>query len=177
MSLFGSSPDESGLSATPARSNQKSSLFDDQEAGQSKGGSTLFNDDAADQESPWSMPTPRKGGNADPVKTLLSANDVPESYIDAYDSFNESDYNAGGGKVSLAGVKKLVEGSGISSADQDKVLSLVTGGQGTPLGRSEFNVLFALIGLSKEGEEVSLDSVDERRRSELYFYDGEFNLF
>ena len=170
MSLFGSSPDESGLSAAPAQSNHKSSLFDDQETGQSKGGSTLFNDDVAEQESPWSMPTPRKGGKADLVKTLLPANDVPESYIDAYDSFSESDYNVESGKISLDGARKLVESTSIGKAEQDEIIKLVTGGQGHPLGRGELNVLLALIGLSKEGEELSLDAVDERRRSELYCY-------
>ena len=175
MSLFGSSPDDSGLSAAPARSNHKSSLFDENEAGDSKGEASLFNDDAANEESPWSMPTPRKAGNA--VRTLLSANDVPESYIDAYDSFGESEYSVDGGKVSLSGARKLFEGSGINVTEQDSIVKLVTGGQGNSLGRNEFNVLLALIGLSKEGEEVSLDSVDERRRSELHPYDRRRSSF
>jgi sorting nexin-8 len=34
------------------------------------------------------------------------------------------------------------------------------------LGRSEVNVLLAMIGLAQEGDEVTLDGVDERKRSE-----------
>lgn len=42
------------------------------------------------------------------------------------------------------------------------------GRTGVDLGRNEFNVLLALIGLVQEGEVASLDGVDERRRSELF---------
>lgn len=164
MSLFGSSPDES---APPARSDRKSSLFDDDQPSGAKGGSSLFDDEAAEGESPWSVPTPKKAGNSDPVKTLLPANDVPESYIDAFDGLRDTGYNVGGGKIKVSGAKKVFEGSGVDATEEDRILKLVTKGQESPLGRSEFNVLLALIGLYQEGEETSLDSVDERRRGEL----------
>ncbi len=164
MSLFGSSPDES---APPARYDQKSSLFDDDQPSGAKGGSSLFDDEAAEGESPWSVPTPKKAGKSDPIKTLLPANDVPESYIDAFDALRDTEYKADGGKIKLSGAKKVFEGSGVDATEEDRILKLVTKGQESPLGRSEFNVLLALIGLSQEGEETSLDSVDERRRSEL----------
>jgi len=165
MSLFGSSPDESGLSAPPARSDQRSSLFDDEQPPESKNGSGLFNDEATNGDSPWSMPPPKKANKRDPVMTLLPSNDVPESYIDAFNALGDTEFRAEGGKITVSGARKLFEGSGLDEAEQDRIVKLVTGGQGSALGRSEFNVLLALTGLSQEGGEASLDSVDERRRS------------
>lgn len=166
MSLFGSSPDDSSLSAQPARSDQKSSLFDDEQTPGAKLGSSLFDDDGTNGASPWDMPTPKKAGRSDLVKRLLPASDVPESYVDAFDALRETTYKAEGGQIGIAGAKKLFEGCGLDVLEQDRILKLVTGGQETGLGRNEFNVLLALIGLSRESEEASLDAVDERRRSE-----------
>ena len=165
MSLFGSSPDDSSSTAQPARSNQKSSLFDDEQSG-SKSGTSLFDNEGNGEASPWDMPTPKKAGRSDLVKRLLPPSDVPESYIDAFDALRETSYKAEGGQIGTAATKKLFEGSGLDAPAQDRILKLVTGGQETSLGRSEFNVLLALIGLSQESEEASLDAVDERRRSE-----------
>ena len=57
----------------------------------------------------------------------------------------------------------------MTAADQAKILNLVLpGGQETSsdgLGRNEFNVLLALIGLAQEGEDITFDAVDERRNS------------
>ena len=166
MSLFGSSPDDSTLSAQPARPNQKSSLFDDEQTLDAKSGTSLFQDEGANGGSPWDMPTPKKAGRSDLVKRLLPPSDVPESYIDAFDALRETEYKAEGGEIGIAGARKLIEGCGLNASEQDRILKLVTGGQRTALARSEFNVLLALIGLSQESEEASLDSVDERRRSE-----------
>ena len=166
MSLFGSSPDDSSLSAQPARPNQKSSLFDDEQTPGAKSGSSLFEDEGTNGGSPWDMPTPKKAGRNDLVRRLLPASDVPESYIDAFDTLRETSYKAEGGQIRIAGAQKLFEGIGLDTSEQDRILKLVTGGQETGLGRSEFNVLLALIGLSQESEEASLDSVDERRKSE-----------
>lgn len=166
MSLFGSSPDDSSSSAQPARPNQKSSLFDDERKLDAKSGTSLFEDEGTNGSSPWDMPTPKKAGRSDLVKRLLPPSDVPESYIDAFDALRETRYKAEGGQIGIAGAKKLFEGSGLDASQQDIILKLVTGGQGTGLARNEFNVLLALIGLSQEGEEASLDSVDERRRGE-----------
>ena len=165
MSLFGSSPDDSSLSAQPARPNQKSSLFDDEQRQDTKSGTSLFEDEGTNGGSPWDMPTPKRPGKSDLVKKLLPASDVPESYIDAFDALRETSYKAEGGQIGIAGAQKLFEGSGLDASEQDRILKLVTSGQGTGLARNEFNVLLALIGLSQESEEISLDSVDERRRS------------
>ena len=165
MSLFGSSPDESGISAPPARSGQKSSLFDDEQPSGPKSGSDLFNDEATNGDSPWSMPTPKKASKDDPVRTLLSGANVPESYIDAFDTLEGTEHKGEDGRVKMSGAKKLFEGTGLNDAERDRIIQIVTGGQASSLGRNEFNVLLALIGLSQEGEEASsLDSVDERRR-------------
>ena len=166
MSLFGSSPDDSSLSTAPTR-DQKSSLFDDEQRPSTKSGNSLFDDQGANGDSPWSMPTPKRASKGELVKTLLPASDVPESYIDAFDILGASGYKVDGGKIGIAGVKKLFEGSSVDASNQDRIIKLVTGEQAHALGRSEFNVLLALIGLSEEREEASLDSVDERRKSEL----------
>ena len=167
MSLFGSSPDESGLSTPAARSDQKPSLFNDEQPANTKGGSSLFDDEPTNASSPWSIPTPKKPSNANPVKTLLPPSAVPESYIDIFDALRTTEYKAEGERINVSSARKLFEGSGLDGAEQDRILNLVTGGHGNLLGCNEFNVLLALVGLSQEGEEASsLDSVDERRKSE-----------
>lgn len=165
MSLFGTSPD-----ATP--SNTKSSLFDDETPSRSgaKQGSGLFADSGDDGgDSPWAFISPKKQSRGNPVKTLLPATEVPDSYIDAYDALLESGEQTGGG-LSLTTVKRLLGETGVSSGIQLEILRIVQGGQdeGAGFGRAEFNVLLALIGLAQEGEELTLDAVDERRRSKAY---------
>ena len=169
MSLFGSSRDDSS-SSKPAASPDPKSLFSDDRAPTTVSGSSLFDDQNENGDSPWSMPTPKKSGKADLAKTLLPASDVPESYIDAYDILLESGYREGAGSISFAGAKKIFEGSGLSGVDQKKILNIVTGGQEPAggLNRNQVNVLLALTGLSQEKEEATLDGVDERRKGELF---------
>lgn len=116
------------------------------------------------------MPTPKKAARRDLVKTLLQATDVPESYVDAYDRTLASGDRVGAG-IGLTEIKKILESSGLSPTVQAQVLNLVLpGGQEavSGLGRSEFNVLLALIGLGQEDEDPTLDGVDERRRRESF---------
>lgn len=113
------------------------------------------------------MPTPKRAARQNLVKNLLPATDVPDSYIDAYDKLLDSGDRVGAG-IGLTGVKNILHSSGLNPADQSAVLNLVIpGGRDTEnaIGRSEFNVLLALIGLVQEGEDATLDGVDERRRS------------
>ena len=113
------------------------------------------------------MPTPKKNARRELVKTLLPGTDVPETYVDAYDTVFETGQVGSG--IGLTGVKNILGGSGLGPADQAAILNLVVpGGQETAngLGRGEFNVLLALIGLAQEGDEITLDGVDERRRSD-----------
>ena len=164
MSLFG---DDSSLDHPTTQAEQKS-LFNDETAPAGKSHSSLFDDNGNGGDSPWSMPTPKKAGRSDLVKTLLPASAVPESYIDAYDALLESEYKSASGTISLAGAKQLLETSGLTSREQGRALDLVSSGHGNgaELGRNEMNVLIALIGLSQEKEELSLDGVDERRGGE-----------
>lgn len=176
MSLFGSSPDESSVISQTRRPESKS-LFDDQETPGVAPNSSLF-DDSTGGPSPWGLPTPKKAGKSELVKTLLPASSVPESYVDVYDTLLESGYKTASATVSLAGVQKIYEGAGIDSAEQARILRLITSGQNAEkgLGRSEFNVLLALIALSQQDEESTLDGVDERRKSSYKLYINQYQI-
>lgn len=171
MSLFGTSPD-----AAPASSNVKSSLFaEDSPGARSKSASGLFSDDTeTNDDSPWGFqPTPKKQARGTLVKTLLPASVVPESYIDAFDTLLANGEGVGSG-VSLTGVHQILQSAKLGADEQQRILDIVLP-QGSEaaegVGRGEFNVLLALVGLAQEGEELSLDSVDERRQS-MYVFQG-----
>ena len=167
MSLFGSSPD-GPASTDPVTQPQSKSLFDDEQVPVSTANQSLFADNTDDDKnSPWGLPTSKKPARGDLIRTLLPADEVPESYIDAFDTILDSRHRSGSG-ISLEGVKAVLASSGVGSGEQEGILKLVTSsGNESELGRNEFNVLLALIGLGQEGEEVTLDSVDERRKSKL----------
>ncbi|KAF4332744.1 sorting nexin mvp-1 [Fusarium beomiforme] len=162
MSLFGSSPTEDspglGPSTAPARRGG-GGLFDD-DAGTPKPSSSLF----ADDDSPWDMPTPRKQqSRADLIRNLLPGSDVPDSYIETFDTVVRED--GSGGQVTSGGVAKLFATARLGADAQARIMSLVAPGSGDVLlSRNEFNVLLALVGLAQEGEVISLDGVDERRK-------------
>ncbi|EMD65141.1 hypothetical protein GGP41_003780 [Bipolaris sorokiniana] len=160
MSLFGD--DDSN---TPPRPGQSSLLFDDDPKPAGRPGNSLFADDLGDNDSPWAFPTPKKAGREALVRSLLPPTDVPDSYIDAFDALLDAGYGHGNG-VSLVGVKQLLADSGIPAHAQSKILEIVLpAGGSAELGRNEFNVVFALIGLAQEHEDITLDSVDERKRN------------
>lgn len=153
MSLFGDEPD------APA-AKPKSSLFDDETA-KPKTGSGMFGDSTGDvdESSPWGFTPKKNSGRGSLVKSLLANADVPDVYIDTFDSLQS------GGSVVAADARQLLRESGISNSAQDTIWNIITSrAEVSSLGRSEFNVLLALIGLAQEGEELSLDAVDERRR-------------
>ena len=161
MSLFGDFPDDPPA-AKPTSTSK--SLFGEEAAPSAPSASSLFADDAADA-SPWSMPTPKKAARQTLVRSLLPGTDVPDSYIDAFDTVLDSDRVGSG--IGLTGVKNILQSSGLSPADQARILNLIIpGGLETAngLSRAEFNVLLALVGLGQEGEEITLDGVDERRK-------------
>lgn len=168
MSLFGTSPDDSSAADSAQRS--KTSLFADEPsfgAGSANfGSSSLFADDDG-VASPWNSNTGKRTSKQQLVKTLLPDSDAPESYIDAYDLVLSAGERAGTG-AGLTSVRELLSGSGISATDQAKILNLVLAGdtgRSNGLGRGEFNVLLALIGLAQEGEDLTFDAVDDRRKS------------
>lgn len=169
MSLFGSTPPESEpAAAAPTRAG---GLFDDDDDDTSRqhtkkaSSNSLFADEGGDgSDSPWDMPTPRKQqSRADLVRNLLPAGDVPDSYIEAFDTAVRLDENSG--RVGSNGIAKVFATAGIDDAAESRIKSLVVSGHDVSLGRAEFNVLLALVGLAQEGEYISLDGVDERRKS------------
>jgi sorting nexin-8 len=162
MSLFGSSPDESHAPALSSKS--RSSLFDDEPSPAAGSKSSLFADDDDASGSPWAMPTPKKGGRAELIKNLLPSSSVPDSYVELFDNLVTED--GAGGNISAAGVTKLLSSAKLGADQQSRINNIISsGGQLRELSRNEFNVLIALIALAQEGEDVTLDSVDERRRS------------
>ncbi|KAG4441273.1 hypothetical protein IFR05_003264 [Cadophora sp. M221] len=163
MSLFGSSPDQ----PSPAKaSKSRNSLFDDEPSPAPGSKSSLFaDDDNASNSSPWGMPTPKKAGRGEVVKNLLPAGVVPDSYIDTFDSLINGG-GGNGGKLTASGITKVLSASKIGAEEQSRIVSIITsGGQLSDISRNEFNVLLALIGLAQEREDITLDSVDERRRN------------
>ena len=168
MSLFGSSPDENNTPAISSKS--RNSLFDDEPSPVPGSKSSLFADDDASNGSPWGLPTPQKAKRGELILTLLPASDVPDSYIDIFDNVLRGGDGVGG-KVSAAGVAKVLSAGSLSAHDQSRIVSVITrSGQVADLSRNEFNVLLALIGLAQENEDITLDSVDERRKSKSMCY-------
>jgi sorting nexin-8 len=184
MSLFGSTPPDSepAKAATPIRS-RSGGLFDDDDDSHSRqhtkkaSSNSLFADDDAGNDSPWDMPTPRKQqSRADMIRNLLPAGDVPDSYIETFDTVVRLD--GGSGRVGSSGVAKLFASANVGSESESRIKSIIkTIGDDVSLGRGEFNVLLALVGLAQEGEVVSLDGVDERRRSKLTILPSDAPLF
>lgn len=165
MSLFGDEPTDNGpaLGSPPSH---RGGLFDDEPAS-GRNSSSLF-DDNSGASSPWDMPTPRKQrSRSEMIRSLLPASDVPESYIGAFDAVVGEDGQDG--QVTAAGIAKLFAVARLDADAQARIMALVAPGQGSDvlLSRNEFNVVLALIGLAQEGDIISLDGVDERRRSEL----------
>lgn len=185
MSLFGTSPTEERAPSTPSRSRGSrrgagSGLFDDDDARPSSGGGGgLFADDDhhghADSnqgraDSPWDMPTPRKQqSRAELIRSLLPTSDVPESYIETFDAVVRED--GSGGRVTAGGIANVFATARIDADAQASIMSLLAAGGNASemtLGRPEFSVLLALIGLAQEGDTISLDGVDERRKSKPF---------
>ncbi|KAF2743195.1 hypothetical protein M011DRAFT_451663 [Sporormia fimetaria CBS 119925] len=159
MSLFGDDDD------VPSRPKPSPSLFDDDPKPANRAaGNSLFADDGFADDSPWGFPTPKKAARGSLVKTLLPPSEAPESYHAAYDALLEGKE---GEEVRASAVRKLLKECGLEDSVQARIAEIVSlpNQDGASVGRSEFNVLFALIGLAQEGDDVTLDSVDERKRN------------
>lgn len=166
MSLFGTSPEAPSSGGFTERS--KVSLFADEPA---TGGSSLFaEDDGNDSSSPWNIQnnTAKRAAQQNLARTLLPADVAPKSYIHAYKSILNSEGRVGSG-IGLTSVRNILSTSRLSATDQSKILNLVVSSANqesfSGLGQAEFNVLLALIGLAQEGEDLSFDAVDDRRKS------------
>ncbi|KAI0097113.1 hypothetical protein F4814DRAFT_443202 [Daldinia grandis] len=162
-----SPPNETPSSGNPSMGQSRTSLFDDDDPMTRSTSDTLFNDDdfGSGRASPWDMPTPRKQqSRADLLRRLLDGVDVPDSYIEAFDRAVQEDGSAG--KVTSSGVTKMLAAAKLGADAQAQIMGILApAGSLNTIGRNEFNVLIALIGLAQEGESISLDGVDERRRN------------
>ncbi|KAK0609715.1 hypothetical protein B0T17DRAFT_501331 [Bombardia bombarda] len=184
MSLFGSSPPDdqprrpAAMGSSNYASNSRSSLFDDESPMTKSGTTALFADEGDDPSrsaSPWDLPTPRKQQTrADLLRNLLPSSDVPDSYIHTFDAVVHED-GGNGVRVTAGGIARTLAAAKLGADQQARIMGIIapggvgggSGGSGgdVTLGRNEFNVLLALIGLAQEGELVNLDGVDERRRN------------
>lgn len=169
MSLFGEPEADESPSMTSSFARSRQSLFDEEDSNNPSNSNSLFQDDdvaGSGRGSPWDMPTPRKQhSRAEIVRNLLPASDVPDSYIETFDSVVRE--NGSGGKVASGGVMRVLAAAKVGADDQAKILGIIAPGGGeVALGRNEFNVFLGLIGLAQEHEAISLDGIDERRRSE-----------
>lgn len=166
MSLFGEPEADESPSMTSSFARSRQSLFDEDDSNSN----SLFQDDdvaGSGTASPWDMPTPRKQhSRADILRNLLPASDVPDSYIETFDSVVRE--NGSGGKVASGGVMRVLAAAKIGADDQARIMGIIAPGGGeVAFGRNEFNVFLGLIGLAQEHEAISLDGIDERRRSEF----------
>ncbi|KAF2962970.1 hypothetical protein GQX73_g10603 [Xylaria multiplex] len=174
MSLFGTSPPDESPSlnhAATMTTKSRASLFDDDDNGSLNRSTsdTLFNDDSEDR-SPWDMPTPRKQqSRAEILHGLLAGVQVPDSYVEAFDgalALTQDGNGRRGRTIAPAGITKTLAAAKLGADHQARIMNILApSGAEVSLGRHEFNVLLALIALAQEGESVSLDSVDERRRN------------
>jgi sorting nexin-8 len=168
MSLFGTSPPTEAPAIAPSNLRGGQGLFDDEPMSKQSSSSLFADDDpSGGDDSPWGMPTPRKqASRADLIRTLLPGSDVPESYIEVFDTVVREE--GSGGRVPASGVAKVFAAARLGVDDQAEIMNIVApAGGDVAIGRSEFNVLLALVGLAQEGESVGLDGVDERRKSEF----------
>ncbi len=172
MSLFGCSPPDNPVMSSPNLDRSRSSLFEDEPAMTKSTSSALFQDDDSGAPSPWDLPTPRKQqSRADLIRQLIPASNIPDGYAEIFDSVLRDDPGSGN-RVTSGGVARALAAAHRDADDQARINSIMapaTSDEGG-LGRSEFNVLLALIGLAQKGEAISLDSVDEHRRSESIFH-------
>ncbi|KAL2169020.1 hypothetical protein VTG60DRAFT_6519 [Thermothelomyces hinnuleus] len=167
MSLFGTpSPEGSPDMQSSNIGNGRPSLFEDEPPMTRSTTTALFADDDAGSDSPWDMPAPRRQQTrADMLRNLLANSTVPDSYIDAFEKMVAEDGSAG--RISAGGVARTLAAAKLGADDQARIMSIVAPGgsaEEVSLDRNQFSVLLALIGLAQEGEPISLDTVDERRR-------------
>jgi sorting nexin-8 len=183
QSLFDDDDDNSadnhpkfGGSRSPPPAGASSSLFAD-----SFGDAGADYNDGDDEDpsgsSHWSMPPPRRSrSRADVIRTLLAADELPEPYLEAFDAALRDDpVGPGGSRAGAGAVARMFAAARVHPDQQAHIMNIMAadGSGELALDRSEFGVLLALVGLTQEGEAVSLDGVDERRRSECCHLPGD----
>lgn len=118
------------------------------------------------------------------AKPLLTAEETPKSYTEAYKTVITADSTGQShaeGRIYADEVKKILATTGLSADQQAAITQLVLPAQGKESSSSskgltevEFYDLLALIALAQEGEQVKWEVVNERRNCE-YIYP--FNSF
>lgn len=160
MSLFGDSP--------PAARSRSSLFADDDFTTATPGSGSLFDDSGPD---PWSsgLPVPRRGAESDIAKTLLTADNakLPEDYVDYFESLL-AQYGTVNGEISAEGVGRVLQEGGVDQNARERIWGVIMRGAKESISRDEVNVLLAMVGLAQEGDEISIDGVDDRRRSEFH---------
>jgi hypothetical protein len=107
------------------------------------------------------------------LRSLVPPGQAPDAYVDAFDLMAAENKTGGGGGVDAATVRGVLAQSGVDDDAAVQIRKTVMPDESRDLGRAEVNVLLAMIGLAQEGEDVTLDGVDERRRSKsLLGYHG-----
>lgn len=119
----------------------------------SGGGGGLFGDDA----DPW-LPSPRKKVD---IGSLLNDADIPDLYIDLFEAASR------GNRLAMSELRQMMERANVTSSDQDRIAGLLNAQSDTTLTRGQANVAFLLIALAQQGETLSMDAVDDRKRSRL----------
>lgn len=99
------------------------------------------------------------------TRTLLTAEtaQIPSAYTQIYDKL-VGEFGSGYG-VGTAAIAKVLDEAEVYDASRDRIWNTVVGKKDS-LAREEVWVALAMAGLVAEGEEVSIDAVDDRRRSE-----------
>jgi sorting nexin-8 len=97
------------------------------------------------------------------IGTLLDGADIPDAYVDTFEAY------ANNGLVSMSAFQELMRAAQLSDSNAERILSLVLPGDSSTAGlsRAKLNVALALIALSQQGEELSLDAVDDMRHKKL----------
>ncbi|ODQ55147.1 hypothetical protein SAICODRAFT_17546 [Saitoella complicata NRRL Y-17804] len=132
-----------------------SALFGDDDGHRAP--SSLFGS-SADEHDPWGLPVP-KSRKRRHVGSLLDGVTLPDIYEQAYVAANPRP----SGILPLSSLRTILDSSHLAPHVLNKLLTLVLPDDGE-IGRGEFVVAMALVGLAQEGEDVTLDGVHERRK-------------
>lgn len=164
MSLFGSSPEDN----TPSGSTQasaargRSALFDEDIVPPS---SSLFENDAH-SDDPWSFSAPRTSRRVGLDQLLTESNaKIPEYYFSVFEVLLQQYPSRSRDAVSPDAIEKVLTEAELGNNSRDIVWNIL-GEKKDAWNRSEIWALLCMVGLISEGEEVSMDSIDDRRRSE-----------
>ena len=154
-------PDADAAAAASTVDRPSPSLFaDDLDGGGGDGGGN-------GSSSPWALFTPKQAAaRSSLVQTLLPPSDVPQAYTDAFDALLAADDGGsedGNDPLSAGAVQGVLAQSGLDEGAKAQILDVMGVAAERP-NRNEFNVLFALVGLAMEGEGITLDDVDGRKR-------------